>query len=1566
MLLLSTQVAAPAFGDFNPATCAGSVAASIQGVTTTNCAAVGGACPTSCGGTSSSLQNCQQPMVGAPAFSLTPQPDGSSVARWTLDIQIPWNQWSSQNGGSAGTPLEVFWYNGSSASAAACGSDPTVCPRYAATDEAVTFYQVAGLTCAGAPYTFGPFSMRAQTCGGPCSGCNFFCVCTGSHDQPDYTDKNNLIFKVTKAMLHCPEPPKSSCCDNLSCKECKSEGPGGTSVGGGGACAVVPDSGPGAILRYRAGGVGGSGWPGTGPWNQHLGRYWSHDHAERIVLDPDINHVWLITKNATFREFSGLAATGSPLRAYSTNSPSDEYRQLSYDVGTGGWQLQDLDGTVTYFLASGLWDKTVGKNPANVTQAAYSGGALASISFPDGRSEVYAYANSGMGKLASITEVGVAAGDSRMWTYLWSGDDLTAIGLPDSRSYAMFYSSDPNFPGYLTRIDLVGLDNSHRVMSAWSYDANGNVSQIWRGDPFESNPGAADAYTFSYDNAQFPTQVGVTDPFGQVTTYLVGRDVSSQKPKVTQIQGDCPTCGVGGPNATYTYGDAANPLLPTQVVDGRNLKTQYSYDPHGQVTQKLEAVGTSFLRDTNWTYHPTYHAFPILVDQPSTSGGTARRQAAMVYDSQGNLMSRTITGAESGGAFSYPTVTTYNAGGQPTSVDPPGYDITDKTTYAYDSTRGNGSLVLLSRTDPLIGATQYAYDPFNRRTQVTDVNTVATVTVYDRLNRVTSVTQKGATTTGDLVTTYAYNPLGDLFQTMLPRGNVIEYGYDAAGRLVSIERRPDAATHGERTLYTLDSVGHRTREELQHWTGSAWASDIHTDFVYSSRCHLDKTIRQDGSPSGAVTEYAYDCDDNLALVWDANHPSHSQSSPATQGYQYDALNRLTVVTQPWAGTGGGSATTSYFYDVQDHLISVTDANGNLTSYVYSDRDLLTRQVSPVSGKTDSTYNEHGELTVETDARGITTNRTVDVLDRVMTMSYPDTSLNVTYQYDTGPFAKGRLTGITRSGSTVAYTYDRFGRATQDGALGYTYDANGNRTSIAYPEGPTASYGFDFADREQSLSLKIGTNPTLPLAGPASYEPFGPLKSLPLGNGLTETRTFDGRYLPARTQLMGTGPAPLDWKYTFDPVGNVTNVSDMGDASFTQTYGYLDVNYFLTQGTGHWGMRSWTYDKIGDRLTEIRDGVTDTYAYAANGVVQTPKLRAITLGTGGKRAYFYDAAGNMVRTVDPTQQLDLVPDAANHLATLRSVPSRSYADLAYDGRGFLRQAHDDGGACVPTLTVPNYSSEGRLESRDHFNLFAPAGPALDTTLVLYLAGRPVALYQQTASTSKLTYLTTDHLGTPVVATSDTGTQLWKGGFEPFGADWSGAGVAGVFLRFPGQWEDSIWAGGLDSGLYYNLNRWYEPPTGRYTSADPISWKDAASTYIYAVGEPTLFIDSDGLAPFQNDSHIAVPYKPEEGPNPIALCLPGQTCDVDGVYPSSCHGNPIKIVDGCRGKLRTDGKLYIWCPLINPSPSSIRKVPSYFGQLLIGGPVSDSFLKRHKDWLPPNGKPFCGCNLPGGVQ
>jgi RHS repeat-associated protein len=643
----------------------------------------------------------------------------------------------------------------------------------------------------------------------------------------------------------------------------------------------------------------------------------------------------------------------------------------------------------------------------------------------------------------------------------------------------------------------------------------------------------------------------------------------------------------------------------------------------------------------------------------------------------------------------------------------------------------------------------------------------------------------------------------------------------------------DTAQPRERLAYKLDGAGNRIEESRERWTGSAWESRSKTAYVRT--CHLDKSIQGDGSATPSVTEYCYDLNDNLEKVWDANHPKASNPQP-TQLYAYDALNRLETLTV--GPTTANAAMARYTYDVQDHLASVTDAEGNLTTYTYSDRDLLTQEVSPVSGTTLHTYGEHGELLTTTDARGIVTTRTVDDLDRVKTVTYSDGTPGTSYAYDVGTFGKGRLSSITRSGQAIAYTYDRFGRLTQDGALGYGYDANGNRTRMSYPNNVATVYTHDFADRESTLTYEQDGAPQPPaIVSSAAYEPFGPLATLILGNGLTETRLFDARYFPDRIQV----PGRLDWDYTVDAVGNPLQISDLLNPAQSRTYGYQDYQYFLTQGNGPWGTRSWTYDRIGNRLSETRSGVTDTYGYTGG----NPKLQTVTQGGGaGTKYYAYDAVGNQVQDSRPNSELQFGYDAAGRLTRMEEATTETESFLLYDGRGFLREARQDLDLCSPVVTQATYSSRGLLVHRAHRNALTPAA-ATDEAYVFYFAGRPVALLEGVLPvTLTRKYLTADHLGTPVLATSDAAATLWVGGFEPFGTDWNGGQTAGVFLRFPGQWEDEVWKSGHST---YNLHRWYSSTTGSYFSSDPIKRYSAQTRdyYRYALNNPNVYYDPLGL-------------------------------------------------------------------------------------------------------------------------
>ncbi len=1402
-----------------------------------------------------------------------------------VEVRVPFENPGNEQFGVAGNVL-VYWFEGGTPPASCNPEIDVDCDQIANcgvigldgsldVDFAETILVIPGLTCAE------PSGPVAGTYAVSIFTCQSDAACPKRLDIPSL----QALPPVLAEALGCRQPRMDACTEGgESCRRCPrhgtSAGGGGPSVGSGG----DPSLGPGARLRYAAGGVGALGAPGSDRVKQELGRYFMHDYSERVVVAPDASHVFLLTRFATYREFRDEDADG----AYERVAPSDEYRKLT-DTGAG-WKLSGLDGTVDEFDAAGLWLSTSDRN-GNAKTASYIAGRLASVSFPDGRSETFAYDDApvtGTGKLKSITEVGVGGTETRVWAYTWSGQDLTRVARPDGRKIDFFYT-DSRHSGYLTRMELVSTTDTRRVLHAWEYDDFGNVTRAWSGDASATGPNAVEVWSFAYDDPTLPTETTVTDPLGQVAVYTLGRDTVSSKPKVLSLSGDCPACSLG-PNTELIY-DLAHPLRVAAEIDGEGHRTEFTYDAHGQVISRTEAAGVPALaRTTSFAYDPDFPAFPASIEQPSTSG-VGFRETTNTYDAAtGNLLTRTESGAEAtypGVSFVLSTMTTYNAAGQPLTIDPPGHGTADVTSFTYDATRGD--LLPLTRTEPLVGTTTYSYTAFNQVSSLSRENHPSPeveVTTYDAMNRPIEIRRLGDLPADDLVTEHFYNVFGDLFCTVLPRGNAIQYLYDPAGRLIE-ERRgtpvsiPSATSclsssqPRERLVFSYDAAGNRVNEKRERSLGtSTWATEAETSFVYSSRCLLDKVVMAPGRPEEAVTEHAYDCNGRLERTWDANHPSAGQTNPATRVFAYDALNRQTSIIEPWGGAGGGSMMTSYGYDVQDHLTSVTDGEGSTTAYVYSDRDRMTSEVSPVSGTTSHGYNDHGELASTTDARGVTVLRALDAFDRLTFVDYPEDDLDTTYTYDDPlvAFSQGRLTRISREPADVDYTYDRFGRVLQDGALTRTYDPNGNPLTVVYPGFVTATYAYDFADRPRTLSAQRPGFSNRNLVTGATYKPFGPLASLTLANGQTETRSFDFAYRPSGVLLAGGSPR-LDWDYTTDKEGNVLAVADVLTPSASRSFTYQDVQYFLTGGTGPWGSLAWSYDRIGNRLTETRDSTTDVYAYTPNaGGGNTARLSQVALGASGTRSYQYTPAGHVEEVVSGGNTVAFGNDAAGQLALLNRPAAETSTELAYDGRGFLRLATEtipNPDAEAGSASAPVGASAGLFEPRgtpgtpifaDGFEggdvcewssfvgipdpgcppdfltstvtatyssagiLYALERDAAPTARhVFYFGGRPVALRDLTGTTETWRWVTTDHLGTPIATTGTTGALQWSGGFESFGRDFTtpSAQGSGVFLRLPGQWLDEAWEeASLGAEVYYNVHRWYEHGTGRYARVDPL--------------------------------------------------------------------------------------------------------------------------------------------------
>src|SRR5690606_17524599 len=121
--------------------------------------------------------------------------------------------------------------------------------------------------------------------------------------------------------------------------------------------------------------------------------------------------------------------------------------------------------------------------------------------------------------------------------------------------------------------------------------------------------------------------------------------------------------------------------------------------------------------------------------------------------------------------------------------------------------------------------------------------------------------------------------------------------------------------------------------------------------------------------------------------------------------------------------------------------------------------------------------------------------------------------------------------------------------------------------------------------------------------------------------------------------------------------------------------------------------------------------------------------------------------------------------------------------------------------------------------------------------IYLDSAPLAQVDAGAPET-ITYLHSDHLGTPRFATDTGGTQVWSWTGDAFGVG-APSGSATVNLRMPGQYYDA------ESGLFYNWNRYYNPAIGRYISSDPIGIEGGLNTFLYAEASPAMYMDPEGL-------------------------------------------------------------------------------------------------------------------------
>ena len=128
-----------------------------------------------------------------------------------------------------------------------------------------------------------------------------------------------------------------------------------------------------------------------------------------------------------------------------------------------------------------------------------------------------------------------------------------------------------------------------------------------------------------------------------------------------------------------------------------------------------------------------------------------------------------------------------------------------------------------------------------------------------------------------------------------------------------------------------------------------------------------------------------------------------------------------------------------------------------------------------------------------------------------------------------------------------------------------------------------------------------------------------------------------------------------------------------------------------------------------------------------------------------------------------------------------------------------------------------------------------------TEYIYYQDIPIALIKN----DEVYKIYSDHINTPRAVVNNQNQILWQWESKPFGESRPNEDVDNdgenftLNLRFPGQYFDS------ETKTHYNINRDYNPITGRYIQSDPIGFEGGINNYLYAGGNPVGITDPEGL-------------------------------------------------------------------------------------------------------------------------
>ena len=501
--------------------------------------------------------------------------------------------------------------------------------------------------------------------------------------------------------------------------------------------------------------------------------------------------------------------------------------------------------------------------------------SLATITYPDGSQVAFNY--DVFGRL--ISQVG--SGLNLTFSY-GAGGQVEAFDATGDK-----FTTDFNpFGEASVLVDPLG------NTTAVTYDSNGNPVAITYPDGTTT--------TASVNSNGNLSQI--TDPLGNAIGVTYDPHFTNEPGSVVSYQGQIATPQSSTGATQFGYYPPGNPNqgdLKSITSDGADMQS-YTYNAQGQVLTYTNGNGQVV---TN-AYFPNG-----LLQSQSYPDGSHNDYA---YDSYGNLKtaSNSVTGlisltyntASELTKVSYPDghilAYTYNSNRQRTQmVDDTGFTV----NYNYDS---QGRLISLTDANnaPIV---VYGYDTDNRLASKTNANGTLTTYAYDAAGNLKSLINYGTPPNANQAALiqseflYSYDQNGRL-KTVQTLNGTTQYGYNADGELETVSIPPTGDDpHSQSITYNYDSSGNRT---------SVVDNGVTTDYTVG-------TLNEYSNIGG--NSLMYDAAGNLKSI---------TGSQGTMAYSYDALGRVTNVTQTTSTTN----TWSYAYDALGNLGSVT-YNGQTTT-----------------------------------------------------------------------------------------------------------------------------------------------------------------------------------------------------------------------------------------------------------------------------------------------------------------------------------------------------------------------------------------------------------------------------------------------------------------------------------------------------------------------------------------------------------------------------------------------------------------------------------------------------------